>query len=84
MVVEGVGPQQHVAPAARLVAETKAQIDGFADMVHDLRAMLRWLDGRADSPWYPSMRLFRQPAWGDWPAVFERIREAAAERSASF
>jgi tetratricopeptide (TPR) repeat protein len=33
----------------------------------------RWMDDREDSPWYPTMRLFRQPAEGDWDAVFERI-----------
>ena len=36
----------------------------------------RWLLGRADSPWYPTMRLFRQREPGDWPAVFERMAEA--------
>jgi len=35
----------------------------------------RWLLERDDSPWYPSMRLFRQPQPGQWPAVFERIAE---------
>ena len=30
----------------------------------------RWLLERADSPWYPTMRLFRQSSWGDWPGVF--------------
>jgi hypothetical protein len=33
----------------------------------------RWLPGREDSPWYPTLRVFRQPRWGDWDAVFERI-----------
>ena len=33
----------------------------------------RWLRGRDDSPWYPTMRLFRQRRWGDWDEVFERI-----------
>jgi Tfp pilus assembly protein PilF len=33
----------------------------------------RWLIDRSDSPWYPSMRLFRQLRSGDWPEVFERV-----------
>lgn len=36
----------------------------------------RWLLGRSDSPWYPSMRLFRQPTHGDWDAVFADIERA--------
>ena len=39
----------------------------------------RWLLEREDSPWYPTMRLFRQPALGDWPAVFRQIVAAARE-----
>ena len=33
----------------------------------------RWLREREDSPWYPTMRLFRQPRAGDWDAVFQRL-----------
>jgi tetratricopeptide (TPR) repeat protein len=33
----------------------------------------RWMIDREDSPWYPSMRLFRQRRPGDWAEVFERI-----------
>lgn len=33
----------------------------------------RWLLGRTDSPWYPSMRLFCQRTAGDWPEVFLRV-----------
>jgi tetratricopeptide (TPR) repeat protein len=32
----------------------------------------RWLHGRSDSPWYPSMTIFRQPRPGDWGAVMHR------------
>ena len=38
----------------------------------------RWMADRADSPWYPSMRLFRQPAPGDWGTVAARVAEALA------
>ncbi len=42
----------------------------------------RWLIGRDDSPWYPTARLFRQPAIGDWDGVFEKIQAALADLSA--
>ena len=38
----------------------------------------RWMLGREDSPWYPTMRLFRQTAPGDRPGVFARIRQELA------
>ncbi|MBY0510390.1 MAG: tetratricopeptide repeat protein [Rhodospirillaceae bacterium] len=34
----------------------------------------RWLLDRPDSPWYPTARLYRQPSFGDWPAVIGRLR----------
>jgi len=36
----------------------------------------RWLLGREDSPWYPSVRLFRQTRPGDWEGVAARVAEA--------
>tara|TARA_R110002096_G_scaffold101316_7_gene224028 strand:+ start:8648 stop:10120 length:1473 start_codon:yes stop_codon:yes gene_type:complete len=36
----------------------------------------RWFADREDSPWYPTMRLFRQPMMGDWRSVFRELRDA--------
>ena len=35
----------------------------------------RWLHGRDDSPWYPTMRLFRQSCLGDWKPVMKRVAD---------
>jgi hypothetical protein len=36
----------------------------------------RWLEDRADSPWYPTARLFRQSKEGDWSGPVRAVREA--------
>jgi tetratricopeptide (TPR) repeat protein len=38
----------------------------------------RWLQGRSDSPWYPTMRLFRQEELGRWELVFEAMAHELA------
>lgn len=40
----------------------------------------RWLLDRSDSPWYPTMRLFRQKTPGDWIGVIAEIRDALREQ----
>lgn len=42
----------------------------------------RWMLGREDSPWYPSMRIFSQPQAGDWAAVVARIRDELCKKTA--
>jgi len=42
----------------------------------------RWMLERPDSPWYPTMRLFRQKQHGDWPGVFVDIADALTQRVA--
>jgi len=39
----------------------------------------RWLHDRTDSPWYPTMRLFRQPSRGDWDSVITRVVDALSQ-----
>jgi len=39
----------------------------------------RWLTHRSDTPWYPGMRLFRQPAPGDWRGAFQQMAAALDE-----
>jgi hypothetical protein len=36
----------------------------------------RWMQERADSPWYPTMRLFRQARAGDWQPVIAEVEQA--------
>lgn len=38
----------------------------------------RWRRGREDSPWYPTVQVFRQQTPGDWPGVIADVRAAAA------
>jgi tetratricopeptide (TPR) repeat protein len=33
----------------------------------------RWMLDRLDSPWYPTLRLYRQPAYGDWGGVIQQV-----------
>jgi ADP-heptose:LPS heptosyltransferase len=42
----------------------------------------RWLLDRSDSPWYPTMRLFRQKKAGDWKGVFEELEAAIQQQLA--
>jgi tetratricopeptide (TPR) repeat protein len=42
----------------------------------------RWLSGREDSPWYPTLRIFRQRRSGDWGPVIQRVAMALAATAA--
>lgn len=41
----------------------------------------RWMRNRIDSPWYPTMKLFRQPTYGDWDTVISQVKEALLQRT---
>ena len=42
----------------------------------------RWLEGRDTTPWYPSMRIFRQPAPGDWGGMMADVRASLRQVTA--
>jgi ADP-heptose:LPS heptosyltransferase len=44
----------------------------------------RWLLDRDDSPWYPTMRLFRQAEARDWGQVLDRVRGDLVEQVSAF
>jgi Flp pilus assembly protein TadD len=45
-------------------------------MLNRFDSCWRWLRHRDDTPWYPTMRQFRQTSRGDWAGVIERVRDA--------
>lgn len=57
-----------------LAAALGASCWGLIDFAPDWR----WLMARGDSPWYPSLRLFRQPRRGDWRSVALAVRAELA------
>lgn len=82
--------------AARVVQELDLVISVDTAMAHLVGAMgapgwillpwsadPRWLRDRDDSPWYPSLRLFRQRASGDWGGTIDAVLLAFSEWSAA-
>jgi tetratricopeptide (TPR) repeat protein len=76
------------ADTAALIANLDLVISADTAVVHLAGAMgkpvwvllpfasdWRWLLDRDDSPWYPTMRLYRQRAPGDWKNLLEKVRE---------
>jgi FkbM family methyltransferase len=63
LVVSNCTAVAHLAGALRV--PTFVMIPRFPDW--------RWLWGREDTPWYPTMRLFRQERTGEWKSVVKRV-----------
>jgi len=58
------------------VAHLAATMGVTVWMLSRHRGCWRWGHGQADSPWYPGLRLFRQPRPGDWDGVVQEVRAA--------
>jgi hypothetical protein len=81
--------QKNFADAAALVAEMDLVVSIDTSLAHLAGALgkpvwimlpfsadWRWLLGRADTPWYPTARLFRQQQPGDWDGVIAEVAQA--------
>jgi tetratricopeptide (TPR) repeat protein len=91
-----LGPELHdFADTAAALAELDLTISVDTSVAHLSGALARptwvllpaapdwrWLLERTDSPWYPTARLFRQPAAGDWASVVARVAEALSALAA--
>jgi ADP-heptose:LPS heptosyltransferase len=92
MAVEQYGPFDDFADTAGLVANLDLLISVDTAVVHlagslgkpvwmlnPLVCDWRWLLGRDDSPWYPTMRIFRQAETGKWEEAIQRVADALKE-----
>jgi len=57
------------------VAHVAGALDKPTWLLLQHNADFRWLRGRSDTPWYPSMSLFRQRKLGDWPSAVAQLSE---------
>jgi hypothetical protein len=92
-LAEPLSPTADFAATADLVADLDLVISVDTAMAHLVGAMRRplwlllpfsaaprWGALGSTTPWYESMRLFRQPRPGDWQSVVDQILEASATR----
>jgi len=70
LVITGDGLIAHLAAA--LGKPTWLLLPCFSDW--------RWMEGRDDSPWYASLKLYRQTTPGDWSAVLQQVKQDIGTR----
>jgi Flp pilus assembly protein TadD len=88
LLTDFMGEMKEFADTAALIANLDLVISVDTSVAHLAAALgkpvwvldrfdscWRWLHDREDSPWYPTVRLFRQPQPGDWHAVIEKVVE---------
>lgn len=65
------------------VAHLAGALDKPVWLLNRFDTCWRWLIGREDSPWYPSMRIFRQHRAGDWEGVIAEVRNELGKLQAN-
>ena len=91
-VVDHSADQKNFADTAALVAQMDMVLSIDTSLAHLAGALgkpvwimlpfsadWRWLLGRADTPWYPTARLFRQKRLDDWEGVVAEVAQALSE-----
>ena len=85
LIVDACGSDRDFADTAAIIEEMDLMITTDTAVVHVAASLGKpiwnmltyegfWLYGAGDTtPWYPSMRLFRQRSSGDWPELFDRV-----------
>lgn len=92
MVHDVTGESEDLLGAAKLIAQFDLILTVDTMVAHlagalakpvwlmlNFAADWRWMTGRSDSPWYPTMRIFRQPRPGRWDCVAEQVCSALVE-----
>jgi tetratricopeptide (TPR) repeat protein len=88
-ICDPMGEVRNLADTAAIIASLEAVVSVDTSVAHLAGAMgvpvylldrydncWRWLSGRDDSPWYPTLRIYRQPVWGDWSTPIRRVAAA--------
>ncbi len=73
-----IGQMDIVISVDTAVAHLAAALGKPTWLLLPQHADFRWLLGRRDSPWYPTVRVFRQPTSGDWTGVFASLTRQLA------
>lgn len=87
-LIDVMGEMDDFADTAALIANLDLIISVDTAVVHLAAALgkpvwlldrfdpcWRWLTGRRDSPWYPALRIYRQPCPGDWDSVLAEVAD---------
>jgi hypothetical protein len=95
-LIDHTGELQDFADTAALIKNLDLVISADTAIAHLAGAMgkltclllpfapdWRWQLDRSDTPWYPKMRLFRQPSFGDWNSVFREVTKSLAAAAQS-